>query len=82
MLISILHHKMEQETTNEENVTMQKMYQLMINLKREVEFIKNNMVKEDMFLSMEEEEKLEEALDAHKKGKTISIEDLKKKLGD
>jgi len=73
---------MEQETTNEENVTMQKMYQLMINLKREVEFIKNNMVKEDMFLSMEEEEKLEEALDAHKKGKTISIEDLKKKLGD
>ena len=54
---------------NEENVTMQKMYQLMINLKREVEFIKNNMVKEDMFLSPIEEAELEETLEAHKKGK-------------
>ena len=73
---------MEQETIDKEDVTMQKMYQLMIYLKREVEFIKNNMVKEDMFLSLEDEEKLEETLEAHKKGKTILVEDFKRKIGD
>ena len=65
-----------------ESVTMEKMYNVIISLKREVEFIKNHMVKEDMFLSPIEEAELEETLEAHEKGKTISLEDFKKELGD
>ncbi|MEK6818902.1 MAG: hypothetical protein AABY10_03120 [Nanoarchaeota archaeon] len=65
-----------------ENITMQKMYNIIVSLKREVEFIKNHMAKEDMFLTPLEEVQLEETLEAHKKGKTISLEDFKKELGD
>ena len=50
-------------------------------LKKEVTFIKKHMVNVDMFMTPEEEERLTEALEEHKKGKTISLEDLKKEIG-
>ena len=65
-----------------ETATIDKMYHEIIAIRREIEFIKDNMVKEDMFLTLEEEEKLEETLEAHKKGKTILLEDFKRKMGD
>ena len=40
------------------------------------------MVNADMFLTPKEEAQLTEALEEHKKGRTISIQALKKDLGD
>jgi len=36
----------------------------------------------DSILTPEEEERLEESLEEHRRGESISLEDLKKELGD
>ncbi len=64
-----------------EAVTMNMVYDELKSLKKEVTFIKKHMVDVDMFLTHEEEERLNEALEEHKKGKTISLENLRKELG-
>jgi len=64
-----------------EAVTMNMVYDELRSMKKELNYIKEHMVDVDMFLTPEEEERLNEALEEHKKGKTISLEDLKKELG-
>ena len=64
-----------------EAVTMDMVFDELKSLKKEVTFIKKHMVDVDMFMTPEEEERLTEALEEHKKGKTISLEDLKKEIG-
>ena len=65
-----------------ETVNMKKMYQELVALRKEVQFIKNHMFDQDTIMTSEEEAQLEEALEEHKQGKTISLEDLKKELDD
>ncbi len=64
-----------------EAVTMNMVYDELRSMKKELNYIKEHMVDVDMFLTPEEEERLNEALEEHKKGKTISLENLKKELG-
>lgn len=65
-----------------ETVNMEKMYRELVALRKEVQFIKNHMFDSDIIMTSEEEVQLEEALEEHKQGKTISLEDLKKELDD
>ncbi|MBI4140122.1 hypothetical protein HY483_04130 [Candidatus Woesearchaeota archaeon] len=65
-----------------EAVLMEKMYKEIVELRREVTFIKHHMVNADMFLTPKDEAQLEEAMEEHKKGRTISLQALKKGLGD
>lgn len=51
-------------------------------LRKEVQFIKNRMIDIDLVMTPDEEVVLDEALEAHKKGKTKRYEDLRKELGD
>lgn len=64
-----------------EAVTMSMVYDELKDMKKELAYIKDHMVDVDMFLTAEEEIKLEEALEEHKKGKTISLDKLKAELG-
>jgi len=65
-----------------ETATIDKMYKEIIELKNEVKFIKKHMFDPDTIMTIEEEERYERAMKEHKEGKTISLEDLKKELGD
>jgi hypothetical protein len=65
-----------------EIINMEKMYRELLALKKEVQFIKNRIVDIDLIMVPEEEAKLEEALEEHKKGRAKKFEDLKKELGD
>lgn len=64
-----------------EAVTMDMVYEELKGVKKELVYIKEHMVDVDMFLTPEEEMKLEEALEEHKKGKTISLDKLRAELG-
>lgn len=64
-----------------EAVTINMVFDELISMKKELSYIKEHMVDVDMFLTPEEEERLNEALEEHKKGKTISLANLKKELG-
>ena len=68
--------------TMTEAVLMERMYKELVELRREVTFIKQHMVNADMFLTPKEEVQVAEALEEHKKGRTISLQALKKELGD
>ena len=65
-----------------ETINLDKVYLELLALKKEVNYIKANMVNVDMFLTPEENEELEGALEDHKQGKTVSLEAFKKQLGD
>jgi len=65
-----------------ETINMNKIYETLVELKREVDFIKNRMVDIELVMTPDEEVRLDEALEAHKKGKTKRYEDLRKELGD
>lgn len=65
-----------------ETIGMNTIYHELLALRKEVHFIKAHMADADMFLTSEEEEKLEKALKEHKEGKTISLQELKKELSD
>ena len=65
-----------------ETVNMEKMYKELLALRTEVHYIKENMIDVDMFMTPKEEVQLEKALEEHKQRKTISLENLKKELGD
>lgn len=64
-----------------EAVTMNMVYEELKDMKKELAYIKDHMVDVDMFLTPEEEDKLEEALEEHKKGKTTSLDKLRAELG-
>jgi len=51
-------------------------------IRADLEYIKEHMINSDMIMSDEEELLLETALENHRKGKTVSLEDFKRKLGD
>ncbi|MDP4039140.1 MAG: hypothetical protein Q8P57_00990 [Candidatus Pacearchaeota archaeon] len=65
-----------------ETINMEKMYREILALRREVQLIKNHMVEIDVIMTPEEETRLEETLELHKKRKTKRFEDLKTELGD
>ena len=65
-----------------ETINMEKMYREILALRKEVHDIKNHMVEIDVIMTPEEETRLEETLELHKKGKTKRFEDLKAELGD
>ena len=64
-----------------EAVTINKVYNELRSMKKEINYIKEHMIEVDMFLTIEEEALLDEALEEHKKGKTISLANLRKELG-
>ena len=64
-----------------EAVTINKVYNELRSMKKEINYIKEHMIDVDMFLTIEEEALLDEALEEHKKGKTISLANLRKELG-
>ncbi len=57
------------------------MYQELQLLKKKVDFLEHQTLEEET-LTAEEESQLENAREEHKQGKTISLENLKKELGD
>ncbi len=65
-----------------ETINMEKMYGVLLALRKEIHDIKNHMVEIDVIMTPEEEAQLEETLELHKKGKTKRFEDLKAELGD
>ena len=65
-----------------ETINMEKMYRELLALRREIQFIKNRMIDIDLIMTPDEEVILDEALEAHQKGKTKKYEDLRKELGD
>ena len=64
-----------------ETINPEKVYKELLILKKEIEFIKSHMFDPDTIMTTEEEERYERAMQEHKEGKTISLEDLKKELG-
>jgi len=63
-----------------ETINMEKVYMEILALRKEVQFIKTHMFDPDTIMTTEEEERFERAMKEYKKGKTISLEDLKKEL--
>ncbi len=61
-----------------EIVNMNKIYETLVELKREVDFIKDHMVDVDTILTSEESIELDESLKELEEGKTFSLEDIKK----
>jgi len=61
-----------------ETVNMNKIYETLVELKREVNFIKNHMVDVDVILTSEENIELDESLKELEEGKTFSFDDIKK----
>ena len=61
-----------------ETINMNKIYETLVELKREVDFIKNHMVDVDVVLTPEENIELDESLKELEEGKTFSFEDIKK----
>ena len=61
-----------------ETISTNKIYETLIELKREVDFIKNHMVDVDVILTPEENIELDESLKDLEEGKTFSLEDIKK----
>ena len=50
-------------------------------IKKEISFIRDNMVDKDMVLSVEDYEALFETAKAKKEGKLLSLEEVEKELG-
>ncbi|MDP4039411.1 MAG: hypothetical protein Q8P57_02425 [Candidatus Pacearchaeota archaeon] len=61
-----------------ETISTNKIYETLIELKREVDFIKNHMVDVDIILTPEESAELNESLKELEEGRTFSLEDIKK----
>ena len=50
-------------------------------IRADLNFIKEHMVDIDTILTLEEEKKLDEAIEEYKSGKTVSLEDFEKEAG-
>lgn len=61
-----------------ETINMNKIYEALVELKREVDFIKNHIVDIDTILTPEENIELNKSLKELEEGKTFSLEDIKK----
>jgi tRNA uridine 5-carbamoylmethylation protein Kti12 len=61
-----------------ETVSTNKIYETLVALKKEVDFIKEHMVDVDTILTPEENTELDESLKELEEGRTFSLEDIKK----
>ncbi|MBU1252341.1 MAG: hypothetical protein KKC96_01980 [Nanoarchaeota archaeon] len=61
----------------EETLNTDKIYKVLVELKREVDFIKNYMVDADSVLTSDENVELDESLKELKEGKAFSLENVK-----
>ena len=61
-----------------ETINMNKIYETLVELKRDVGFIKNHMADVDVILTPEENIELDESLKELEEGKTFSLENIKK----
>lgn len=64
-----------------EAVTMNKVYDELLSLKKEVIFIKKHMFDPDTIMTIEEERRFKQSLEELKAGKTTPLSELKKELG-
>jgi hypothetical protein len=62
------------------NATLEKVYDELKSLKKDVRFIKQHMVDVDTMLTPEEEERFEEGMKEYKEGKAVSLEDFEKEM--
>jgi hypothetical protein len=65
----------------EKEISLNDLYREILALKNEVESIKINIITSDEIMTDEDELLLTEALEEHKRGETVSIEELKLKFG-
>jgi len=65
-----------------ETINVERIYEELLALRREVQSIKNRIVDIELVMDSDEESLLDETLEEHKKGKTKKYKDLKKELGD
>ena len=61
-----------------ETVNMHKIYETLMSIQKEVDFIKNHMVDVDSILTAEEDAELDISLNELEEGKTFSLESIKK----
>ncbi len=61
--------------------TLEKVYDELKSLKKDVHFIKQHMVDVDSIMTSDEEERFEESMKELKQGKTTSLAGMKKELG-
>ena len=61
--------------------TEQQILQELKAIRQDLDYLKENMIDKEMFLSNEEKQLLEESYENEKQGKLISSKDLKKQLG-
>lgn len=47
-------------------------------IRKDLDYIKENMIDKDMILTPEEEERLDKSIEEYNKGKAISLEDFEK----
>ena len=59
-------------------INMNKIYETLVELKRDVGFIKNHMADANVILTPEENIELDESLKELEEGKTFSLENIKK----
>ena len=64
-----------------ETVTIEKIYQELKELKREITFIKDHMFDPDTIMTIEESKRFEQSMKELKEGKTTPLSVLKKELG-
>ncbi len=64
-----------------ETATIQRVYDELRGLKRDVAYIKDHMIDPDMIMTPEEEREFEGALEEIKAGKTTPLSEVEKELG-
>ena len=58
--------------------TQKQLFEELKAIRKDLNYIKNNMVDRDMVLTSEEEKRLNISIEEYKKGKAISLENFKK----
>ena len=61
--------------------TIERVYEKLESLQKDVEFIKKHMFDPDTIMTTEEDKRFEESLKELKEGKTTPLSELKKELG-
>ncbi len=61
-----------------EVITMDKVYRELMMLKRELDAMKQRMVEVEVFLTPDEEARLEESLEEYRQGKSVSLKNFKR----
>ena len=64
-----------------ETATIQKVYDEIKSLRKELVFIKEHMVDQDLIMDVDEERRFKQAVKELKEGKTKNLAQIKKELG-